>query len=68
MVIQTLDETTAQNEAARCLQCDELCNVCVTVCPNRGNMGFTLEPTAFKVQQAQPAWDGVEITNNATMS
>jgi putative selenate reductase len=63
MVIETMDETTAKNEAARCLQCDELCHVCVTVCPNRANMGFTLEPTVLKVQQAQPVGDGVEITD-----
>ncbi|MGD8962350.1 MAG: FAD-dependent oxidoreductase, partial [Desulfobacterales bacterium] len=67
MVIQTLDETTAQNEAARCLQCDELCNVCVAVCPNRANMGFNLEPTTFKIQEARPAGDGVEITELETV-
>jgi len=66
-VIETMDEDTAQNEAARCLQCDELCNVCVTVCPNRANMGFALEPTVFKVQQARPVDDGVEITDLETV-
>ena len=67
MVIRTMDETTAQDEAARCLQCDELCNVCVTVCPNRANMGFTLEPTSYMVQQARPVGDGVEITDLETV-
>ncbi|MGD8990641.1 MAG: hypothetical protein PVI00_04220, partial [Desulfobacterales bacterium] len=62
MVIRTLDETTAQDEAARCLQCDELCNVCVTVCPNRANIVFNLEPTTFKTQEARFVGDGVEIT------
>ena len=42
MVIRTLDEATAQKEAGRCLQCDELCSVCVTVCPNRANIEFTV--------------------------
>jgi len=67
MVISTMDEVVAQNEAARCLQCDELCNVCVTVCPNRANMGFTVEPTAFTVQQVQPAGDSIEITELETV-
>jgi putative selenate reductase len=67
MVIKTMDETAAQNEAARCLQCDELCNICVTVCPNRANMGFTLEPTAFKVQETRPIGEGVEITDLETV-
>jgi putative selenate reductase len=30
-------------------------------------MGFTLEPTAFRVQQARPAGDGVEITDLETV-
>jgi len=67
MVIRTMDEASAQDEAARCLQCDELCNVCVTVCPNRANMGFTLEPTSFKAQQARPEGDGAEITDLETV-
>ncbi|MGD9078161.1 MAG: putative selenate reductase subunit YgfK [Desulfobacterales bacterium] len=67
MVIRTLDEASAQDEAARCLQCDELCSVCVTVCPNRANMEFTLEPTVFTVQQARPARNGAEITDLETV-
>ncbi|MGD9042718.1 MAG: putative selenate reductase subunit YgfK [Desulfobacterales bacterium] len=67
MVIRTMDEATAKDEATRCLQCDELCNVCVTVCPNRANMGFTLEPTSYMVQQARPGGDGVEITDLETV-
>jgi putative selenate reductase len=67
MVIETLDETAAQKEADRCLQCDELCNICVTVCPNRANMGFTVQPTEFKIQQVQPGADGIEITDLETV-
>jgi putative selenate reductase len=61
MVIQTLDEATAQGEAARCLQCDALCSVCVSVCPNRANMEFEMEPVVFTVQQAVQGPDGIEI-------
>jgi putative selenate reductase len=67
MVIKTLDEATAQKEARRCLQCDELCSVCVTVCPNRANIEFTVEPTEFKVQQAQGTDDGIEISDLETV-
>jgi len=52
LVIKTLDEESAQQEARRCLQCDVLCNICTTVCPNRANIAFTLDPIEFRVQQA----------------
>ncbi len=67
MVIETLDEIAAQKEAGRCLQCDELCNICVTVCPNRANIGFTMEPTTFTIQQVQPDGDGVEFADLETV-
>ncbi len=67
MVIRTLDEATAQKEAGRCLQCDELCSVCVTVCPNRANIEFTVEPMEFKVQQAQRVDGGIEISDFETV-
>ena len=53
LVIRTLDEATAREEAGRCLQCDELCWVCVTVCPNRANIAFTVEPKELKIQQVK---------------
>ncbi|MCP4627434.1 MAG: putative selenate reductase subunit YgfK [bacterium] len=61
LVIRTLDDAAAQKEAARCLYCDEVCNVCVTVCPNRANVGFQMDPTSFTVQEARPTSDNVEI-------
>jgi putative selenate reductase len=67
LVIRTLDDATAQKEAARCLYCDEVCNVCVTVCPNRANVGFQVEPTSFTVQEARPIGDNVEILDLATV-
>jgi ferredoxin len=29
------DDEAMPREAARCLRCDSLCEICVTVCPNR---------------------------------
>jgi putative selenate reductase len=66
MVIKTLDEATAQKEARRCLQCDELCSICVTVCPNRANIEFMIEPLQVKAQQAQRAGGG-EISDLETV-
>jgi putative selenate reductase len=52
LVIQTLDEASAKQEAQRCLQCDLLCNICTTVCPNRANISYSLDPIEYYVQQA----------------
>ncbi|MFW5872164.1 MAG: hypothetical protein ACOCUT_03570, partial [bacterium] len=48
-VVQTMSEDQAKAEADRCLLCDEFCEVCVTVCPNRANMFYALEPETFKI-------------------
>ena len=37
----------AIEEAERCLYCDEICNICVTVCPNLANVHFKAEPKTF---------------------
>jgi len=63
LVVNTLDEKTAQEEAGRCLQCDELCWVCVTVCPNRANIGYALEPLTLKVQQVKRVGKKIEISD-----
>ena len=67
MVIETLDEAAAKKEADRCLQCDELCNICVTVCPNRANLEFTVQPIEISVQQVEPGPDGIQFTDLDTL-
>jgi putative selenate reductase len=67
LVIRTLDEAAAREEAGRCLQCDELCWVCVTVCPNRANIAFTLEPKDYRVEQVRRVGGGTEISGLETL-
>ncbi len=43
-VVQSLAPDDAVAEASRCLGCDDLCSLCVTVCPNRANQAFELAP------------------------
>ena len=43
-VLQTFTPEAAAREAARCLDCDDLCSLCVTVCPNRANLAYGVEP------------------------
>ncbi len=57
LVNPILDDNTAVNEASRCLFCDEVCNVCVSVCPNLANYYFENDSTKIKYPQ-------LEIVNN----
>jgi putative selenate reductase len=52
LVDLTLTEEEAVSEAKRCLYCDQLCDICVTVCPNRANVFYTIEPFEVKLQKA----------------
>jgi putative selenate reductase len=47
----TLTKEDAMAEASRCLQCDLVCNVCVTVCPNRANVALKADPASYPVQR-----------------
>jgi putative selenate reductase len=52
MVANTLPEATIIEEASRCLYCDEICNICTTVCPNFANFGYEVEPVSFNLKKA----------------
>ncbi len=43
----------ARDEAALCLDCDEFCGLCQTVCPNRANLIYEIEPTSVSAIHAQ---------------
>jgi putative selenate reductase len=47
----TLDEETIKTEADRCLYCDEICNICTTVCPNFANYSYEIEPVKILLQK-----------------
>lgn len=58
-------EEAIVNEARRCLQCDELCNSCVTVCPNLANYAYTIEPLNILLQKATKSKEkGVSISDD----
>lgn len=40
----TFGPEAAIAEAARCLDCDDVCSLCVTVCPNRAIMAYAMTP------------------------
>ncbi|MCF8230849.1 MAG: putative selenate reductase subunit YgfK [Bacteroidales bacterium] len=53
LVIQPLSADEVQQEASRCMYCDELCNICVDVCPNRANHSYEIEPFAVEIPHAR---------------
>jgi putative selenate reductase len=49
----TLKKEIIESEAARCLFCDELCNICTTVCPNFANYSYKNKPISFELQKVK---------------
>ena len=47
----TLTKEQAVEEASRCLLCDEICDVCTSVCPNLALYSFDVEPIVFNLQK-----------------
>ena len=52
-VVLTYDEQQARAEAARCLDCDTYCSLCVGVCPNLALVTYETEPSAGPVAVQQ---------------
>ncbi|MGE0090178.1 MAG: putative selenate reductase subunit YgfK [Bacteroidales bacterium] len=52
LVSETLDKQSIIDEASRCLHCDEICNICTTVCPNFANYSYEIEPIKIMLQKA----------------
>ncbi len=59
--VKTLTADEAMAEASRCLQCDLVCNICVSVCPNRANIALRTEPVSYLLQRAEKTGDGTVV-------
>ncbi len=59
LVISPFSADEAKKEASRCLHCDILCNVCVSVCPNLANFGYQIEPVCYSLEKAVLKEDGI---------
>lgn len=64
----TLEKEAAIQEASRCLNCDELCNICVTVCPNRANYSYRVEPEKIQLYKAIRTEQGNKIETDKMFS
>ncbi len=56
LVHPLLTEEQAKAEAARCLYCNDVCDVCVTVCPNLANVSVAAEPYEVKIPGANKSY------------
>ncbi|MFZ4411822.1 MAG: FAD-dependent oxidoreductase [Bacteroidales bacterium] len=56
-----LTEHEAVTEAARCLFCDEICNICVTVCPNFANYAYQVQPQVIHLPKAIATENGIVL-------
>ncbi len=64
-VTLTMDREAVMSEADRCLWCDEICNICTTVCPNFANRGYEITPVRYDLQKAVMSENGtVEISDD----
>jgi putative selenate reductase len=60
-VIETLGPEEAAREAARCLDCDQLCSTCEGVCPNRAIATYLLEPSPSFPPASRRIRDGFPV-------
>ncbi|MEA2077405.1 MAG: FAD-dependent oxidoreductase [Candidatus Marinimicrobia bacterium] len=51
LVDMPMSEADVVIESARCVNCDEICDICITVCPNRANVGYELKSYDVKLEK-----------------
>ncbi|MCF6367204.1 MAG: putative selenate reductase subunit YgfK [Bacteroidales bacterium] len=53
LVTSVLTKEEAMQEASRCLLCDEVCNICTTLCPNLALQHYEIEPVKYSLQKIE---------------
>lgn len=66
LVSETLTEEQAKAEASRCLMCDEVCNICTTVCPNLAFHSYETEAVRYQLPKISSSKKGISITSEST--
>ena len=67
LISTTMTEDQAQLEASRCLFCDDECNICVSVCPNRANQTYRINPGKFNTWQISGNSDNQKIEESSPL-
>jgi len=60
-VVFTYDEQQARTEAARCLDCDVYCSICVGVCPNLALQTYQTEPFDLVLPELHLEGDAIRV-------
>ncbi len=68
LITATLKRDEAVKEASRCLQCDVICNVCISVCPNHSNFGYEVPEIPTKVIKVKVKGGQVKTSESKTFS
>ncbi len=66
LVTGELTTAQARAEAARCLDCGERCDVCVSVCPNRANLGYDVRPVRWPLLRIARRGEGFDLVPDGT--
>lgn len=61
---KSLTKEQAVKEASRCLLCDEVCNICTTVCPNLALFAFETETVKYHLQKIKANNKNIEIVED----
>jgi putative selenate reductase len=67
MIHRTMTKDEVVKEANRCLYCDEVCSVCVYVCPNLANYQYKAAPMKAIAQKVAQADGEITISNLASI-
>jgi len=65
LVHPLMKDEEAIAEASRCLFCDQLCSVCVSVCPNGANVEFEVDPCEYDVPLIIRTEDGSKLKSDS---
>jgi NADPH-dependent glutamate synthase beta subunit-like oxidoreductase len=59
-VIMTMTEDSAREETGRCLDCQLMCSICTSVCPNLAIMTYRLDPFEMKLPELKARGGRIE--------
>ncbi|MEE9574295.1 MAG: putative selenate reductase subunit YgfK [Candidatus Neomarinimicrobiota bacterium] len=68
LIHRTMSKDEVITEASRCLYCDEVCSICVYVCPNLANMAFKTKPLETVIQNIIQKGEKITISDINTNS